>query len=275
MEDTHDDSHAMDQKKSTTPRMRGIRSSSTTRTTCRVCSYFQSWKTISFTDLNPRRCCGCAFILQASRFFSGWADVKAPVDHVFLNYLQQSTRRQGWLPAYDYLMISGPGSSSMPAITASMEVCSLEHTKRSTLKFEATNLQFHVYPAISGDTSSNEALTWAKLCLADCRKIHPKCQQSEECTMLTRLLDLSQFDEARPEESSIPVIQTNNQPVPYVCLSYCWGKNQSVLLTDSNLKNFTQDGIPWSILPKTIQEAIHFTYRLCYRYLWVDSLCII
>jgi Heterokaryon incompatibility protein (HET) len=280
MEDTHDDSHAAGQEERTTSRTRRVRLrrahfSSTTRTNCRVCSNFHYAKTISFTSLDPRRCCGCAFILQACRLFSGWADLKAPLDHVFLNYLQKSTRRQGWLPAYDYLMLGGAESASMSAIAASMEVCSVKHTQQNTLNFDATDLKFHVYPAISGDTSSDEALTWTKLCLADCRKSHPECQQSEKCALPTRLLDLSQFDEACPMESRILVIQTNNQPVPYVCLSYCWGKNQDVLLTNSNLESFTQDGIPWSILPKTIQDAINFSRRLCYRYLWVDSLCII
>lgn len=33
--------------------------------------------------------------------------------------------------------------------------------------------------------------------------------------------------------------------------------------------------IPWTVLPLTFQDAVKFTRRLGYRFLWIDSLCII
>jgi hypothetical protein len=36
-----------------------------------------------------------------------------------------------------------------------------------------------------------------------------------------------------------------------------------------------RDGIPWSALSKTFQDAATLTSRLGYRYLWIDSLCIV
>ncbi|KAH4005793.1 hypothetical protein HBI40_038960 [Parastagonospora nodorum] len=44
--------------------------------------------------------------------------------------------------------------------------------------------------------------------------------------------------------------------------------------TLSNMKKH-QAGIVWDDLPKTFQHAIDFTHRLGFKYLWIDSLCII
>ncbi|KAB2103048.1 hypothetical protein AG0111_0g8843 [Alternaria gaisen] len=44
--------------------------------------------------------------------------------------------------------------------------------------------------------------------------------------------------------------------------------------TTQNLEQYTVD-LPWEELPKTFQDAIQFTYALGFRYLWIDSLCII
>jgi hypothetical protein len=61
---------------------------------------------------------------------------------------------------------------------------------------------------------------------------------------------------------------------PYLCLSHCWGTNPIVKTTLSTLAPY-QAGIAWEKLPKTFQQAIDFTYRLGYAYIWIDSLCII
>jgi hypothetical protein len=57
-------------------------------------------------------------------------------------------------------------------------------------------------------------------------------------------------------------------------LSYCWGGPQPVITTCRNAQDNT-DGILFSSLPKTIQDAIFVTSELGIRYLWVDCLCII
>jgi hypothetical protein len=60
----------------------------------------------------------------------------------------------------------------------------------------------------------------------------------------------------------------------YLALSYCWGGHQSLFTTMTTAQEFT-DGILISRIPKTIRDAIHTTYELGLRYLWVDALCII
>jgi hypothetical protein len=60
----------------------------------------------------------------------------------------------------------------------------------------------------------------------------------------------------------------------YVTLSYCWGGDESMKLLKSNVDDWRRE-IPFTELPRTIQDAIVTTRRLGQRYLWVDRLCII
>ena len=60
----------------------------------------------------------------------------------------------------------------------------------------------------------------------------------------------------------------------YVALSHCWGETNTAILKEDTLRTMT-GGIDWSQLPKTFQDAIYVTRRLGFRYLWIDSLCII
>lgn len=61
---------------------------------------------------------------------------------------------------------------------------------------------------------------------------------------------------------------------PYAALSYCWGQDQ-VFKTTSENKDDVENGIPLSLLPKTITDAIHITRELGIKLLWVDSLCLV
>ena len=60
----------------------------------------------------------------------------------------------------------------------------------------------------------------------------------------------------------------------YVCLSHCWGNNTFIVTTTQSIQAHRAD-IPWLRLPKTFQDAVEITMRLGFRYLWIDSLCIL
>lgn len=62
----------------------------------------------------------------------------------------------------------------------------------------------------------------------------------------------------------------------YACLSYCWGysKTQIGQTTRDNLSRQLH-GIPFYELPGTVIDAIRLCFRLGFRYLWVDRLCIV
>jgi Heterokaryon incompatibility protein (HET) len=61
----------------------------------------------------------------------------------------------------------------------------------------------------------------------------------------------------------------------YLTLSYCWGKDGHKARTTASTFEEYKKGIPWEILPKTIQDAITVARNTGFRYLWVDGLCII
>jgi hypothetical protein len=60
----------------------------------------------------------------------------------------------------------------------------------------------------------------------------------------------------------------------YVTLSHCWGEKHIVTTTKESLTR-RKEGIEVSLLPKTFSDAILITRKLRFRYLWIDSLCII
>lgn len=99
---------------------------------------------------------------------------------------------------------------------------------------------------------------------------------------------------ALPERQNIPwakymiLIDVENhcllkvyQPETYVALSYVWGKIPEVLKAmrgnydELQVKDALKDKNNRCRLPKTILDAMNFTKLMHYRYLWVDSLCII
>jgi Heterokaryon incompatibility protein (HET) len=66
------------------------------------------------------------------------------------------------------------------------------------------------------------------------------------------------------------------QEEDYVALSYVWGKTNFPITTRSNFDMFNVDGAFDRVkLAKTIRDAIEITADLGFRFLWVDSICII
>ncbi|KAK7184485.1 hypothetical protein PSPO01_09519 [Paraphaeosphaeria sporulosa] len=61
---------------------------------------------------------------------------------------------------------------------------------------------------------------------------------------------------------------------PYIPLSYCWGKDQTITSTKATISEWLRS-IPYHRLPRTIQDAITVCRNLKVRFLWVDALCII
>jgi hypothetical protein len=66
--------------------------------------------------------------------------------------------------------------------------------------------------------------------------------------------------------------------VPYVALSYVWGRYQRIQLRRDNLVLLSSPGYLNSAKgrpSRTILDAMHVVLVLGYRYLWVDALCIV
>lgn len=100
-----------------------------------------------------------------------------------------------------------------------------------------------------------------------CIQISPSCTDVD---LPTRLVDCA-GDLSRPR-----LVRTKGQRGRYLTLSYVWGEERIPHQTTlSNVSVYAESGISEVSLPQTLRDAIYVTRSLGFRYLWVDSLCII
>lgn len=67
---------------------------------------------------------------------------------------------------------------------------------------------------------------------------------------------------------------SDKSPPSYVTLSHRWG-TQSFRLTTRETLEEHRKGIAFNILSPVFKEAVIITRQLGFRYLWIDSLCIL
>jgi len=87
----------------------------------------------------------------------------------------------------------------------------------------------------------------------------------------TRLLDVSSGS-IRLIETELEIDTTTDRR--YVALSHCWGLIPIIRTLKDNYSDHRRC-VSAEQLSKTFREAIHATRKLGYRYIWIDSLCII
>ncbi|KAL7958579.1 hypothetical protein V8C34DRAFT_314037 [Trichoderma compactum] len=75
------------------------------------------------------------------------------------------------------------------------------------------------------------------------------------------------------DDAYVQLYEVHADPA-YAALSYVWGENQPHRTQTSNIEAY-KEGIDVDQIPQTIKDAIQTTQRLGFRYLWVDSFCII
>ncbi|EIW52289.1 HET-domain-containing protein, partial [Trametes versicolor FP-101664 SS1] len=120
------------------------------------------------------------------------------------------------------------------------------------------------------DVGSARALALARQHIDRCVDTHVHCKSAAESPsprLPTRLVDCT--DLARPR-----LVSTTGGCGEFLALSYVWGEDQVHKTTSANISTYTQC-IPPDRLPPTIRDAIYVTHMLGFRWLWVDSLCII
>ncbi|KAF5973648.1 hypothetical protein FBULB1_8221 [Fusarium bulbicola] len=130
---------------------------------------------------------------------------------------------------------------------------------------------------LSSAEGVEKAITLANSWIQNCSANHKKCRiQPESChlrkTTPTRLIDVGSQNGA-----SVPkiVITTTSSEMEYFALSYVWGSGHDFAKTTASNLEEMKKGLPWDELSKTVQDAIIFTRKLGFRYLWVDALCIL
>ncbi|KAL4724391.1 hypothetical protein ACLX1H_009005 [Fusarium chlamydosporum] len=143
---------------------------------------------------------------------------------------------------------------------------------------------FETYKGMIGqlqDPSSNDGLeSIARLTskwIQDCRNTHSQCgSQSGTGCLPTRLIDVGTEDDTKPPRLFVPEQDQKSKTLEYAALSYAWGTDGGHLVrtTASNLQAM-MGCLPFTQLPQTIQDAVAFTRKLGFRYLWVDAICIL
>ncbi|CAE7208472.1 hypothetical protein P3342_011048 [Pyrenophora teres f. teres] len=113
----------------------------------------------------------------------------------------------------------------------------------------------------------DERLDLAKSWLDNCLESHSRCPPIVN-KLPKRLLMLGDADD------DIHLYETAGERASYVALSYCWGTAGNIKTTQENLKQRLKR-IHTQEIPKTILDAVHITRHFGFKYLWVDSLCIV
>lgn len=119
---------------------------------------------------------------------------------------------------------------------------------------------------LHGHTGSAQSISRAVSWLRSCSSTHEMCSFSVQ-SLPMRVLEIFGTSRVRLHESS-------GQVAPYLCLSHCWGKNEFIKTTTLSIDRYRSE-IPWSELPQTFKDALTFVSALGYKYLWIDSLCIV
>src|SRR6266536_1272484 len=121
-------------------------------------------------------------------------------------------------------------------------------------------------------TNFDSIVRLCKIWLNICNEGHSECQSARSSLRWnpTRLLHI------QDDLNSIRLVDTGDisGTVDYVTLSHCWGSLPIFSLKSDNVTSL-MTSIPISVLSKTFREALLFTCHLGFRFLWIDSLCII
>jgi hypothetical protein len=131
-------------------------------------------------------------------------------------------------------------------------------------------------PAICGDTGSDGAVRKVSAFLQNCGRKHRSCNQAllaKTESKPARLIEIELTTISGSDGYSIKLTDNFSSTTRYACLSHCWGSEKFVCTNTSVLSDFSR-AIPWSLLPKTFQDAVSFSCRLGLRHIWIDSLCI-
>lgn len=130
-----------------------------------------------------------------------------------------------------------------------------------------------------GSTASGNTFELIKWWIERCDQQHLACSfkhaSHEKSRLPTRLIDVGTAIGATPRLCRGSTLPGGSK---YVTLSHCWGSLDFMKLTTHNMTDL-EAAISVDLLPKTFQDAILLTQQLNFffgfRYLWIDSLCII
>lgn len=126
------------------------------------------------------------------------------------------------------------------------------------------------------DLLSESHIALVRRWMGMCATKHQTCRGYLERVpeLPTRVLDISS-DLATGEVTGVRLVEPRGCKEQYACLSYCWGQSGQASKTITTNLGQHLKSIPLDGLPKTITDSLKLSCKLGFRYIWVDSLCII
>ncbi|KAF2258458.1 hypothetical protein CC78DRAFT_587149 [Lojkania enalia] len=125
------------------------------------------------------------------------------------------------------------------------------------------------------DKRKRESFKQAQTWLDECSQSHSACrQQTDDAkTLPTRLLKVQPSDNAGLQVKIISSADMGSEQIDYAVISHMWSSSD-LILTDELLQD-TAGVLPRDILSRPIANAISTASCIGYRYIWLDSLCIL
>jgi serine/threonine protein kinase len=142
---------------------------------------------------------------------------------------------------------------------------------------DSIDCQTHFHLPSSTDDKLCDPIVHAKNWLDECAHHHQACRQqlTGSKALPTRLVDIRPNDIAGSSVCIVDSasIDSTSSSVDYVSLGYLWHHDEPILSTDR--LQAMQSELSRDLLPTALNEAISAAERMGYRYLWVDSLCVL
>ena len=91
----------------------------------------------------------------------------------------------------------------------------------------------------------------------------------------TRLLEIVKLHSSSELYFRLRISSSLARVPKYVTLSHCWGQGVVFQLKQSSLSQLQEELVCVTKLSATFKQAIEVSWHLGFRYLWIDSLCII
>ncbi|KIY04012.1 uncharacterized protein Z520_00704 [Fonsecaea multimorphosa CBS 102226] len=254
------------------------------------CSSCRDFLPLDFSKNNPRTflpdfqrtardgCFRCQFLLAGIEKFSYFWKSSSESAGQAASTTAQETWREDEIRVFNY------------AYDADVLEVLLSRPRRAEEGYETLELEFYshkdeespfpeFFPAGDVPQSSNSEASFATIqgWISTCLSSHKLCSSGKELSIMpTRILDVGVPDATNQRlclESEVAV------PAQYAALSHAWGRKEDRIkpMPKTLKSNICQrlEGIDWSELTRTFQDAIKITRRLGLRYLWVDALSII
>lgn len=108
----------------------------------------------------------------------------------------------------------------------------------------------------------------------ECHSNHDTCREAQQQEwMPTRLVDISDYEKGYARVVDSSTLPKGSGEV-YLALSHCWGRKPFPVMSHANKEAFER-GVLISSLGLNFQDAMFITRQIGFRYIWIDSLCII